>query len=470
MDLRRKIAQRRALEAERETAPPAAGAPLEPAIPARPEEGGDPLYQARVARLRGMLDGLIARHKERDTIQGRADDGATLRMRLGQHGVLPGAEHPSPHGPIHIVTQTLEPDHHHGKTPVGRARSASPEIVARLALDADLAGVDLSRMLFLDTETTGLAGGTGTLPFLTGVAWFEDQSMFVEQYLVRRPSEEAAMLGKLAEKLQHASCVVSYNGKSYDLPLLRSRYVMNRMPAPVEPPHIDLLHCARRLYRRRLGEVRLVTLEERLLGFRRERDIDGHEIPSLYWSALRAGDPSALLPVLEHNANDLIALAALLGAIVERYQHLHREDDPSDHFSLAVVAQRADDRDRARRFAEAAAEGGGDERVTIDALELTARLARAEKDHHRAEVALLRALEVAGPIAGLAAPLHLELAKLYEHRLRDPARALVHARCVHLIEGEAPARKRIARLERRLQRRTLGEQGHAETTAPAERE
>ena len=123
--------------------------------------------------------------------------------------------------------------------------------MASLALDPRLAGVDFRRVLYLDTETTGLAGGTGTVPFLVGLAWFEERSLRVHQLFLRRLGEEAPMLRVLAERMAESSCLVTFNGKSFDWPLLRTRFVLNRVPVPAELPHLDLLHCARRVFKHR---------------------------------------------------------------------------------------------------------------------------------------------------------------------------------------------------------------------------
>jgi uncharacterized protein len=433
MDLKRRLSQRRAIEAEVEASQPPPPPP--PAAPSKDEE-----HAARVARLRGMLDALISRQNA------RWRDEPAARSRPAQ--ALPGSERDTPLGKVHVISEILEPNHCHGRVAVARALAAKAEIISRLALDKELGTIDPRRLLYIDTESTGLNGGTGTVPFLIGLAWFSDESLTIEQFLLRRPGEEAPMLALLAERMRSASCIVSYNGKSYDLPLLQSRFVMSRLEPPPVLPHLDLLHCARRVFRRRLGEVRLVTIEQRLLGFRREYDVDGHEIPGLYWSAVR-GDPSTLSPIIEHNRNDVIALSAILGILADRYERLHREDDPSDHLGLAKVAARALDTDRAMQFAEAAAEGGGDSDLTVDALVLSARLARGREDYEAARVALERALATATSSLAISA-IHLALAKLFEHRLSDLSRALEHARFTSDAEGEEAHEKRVKRLDKKL--------------------
>ena len=418
---------------------------------ARPSEdalGGDESPEAerrvRITRLRGLIAQMEAGHRRELP---RRTPGAT------EHS-LPGAVRETLHGPIHVVERVLEPHHCHGRVPIARMLDADPACVASLALDPSLEHVDLERALFLDTETTGLSGGTGTLPFLVGLGWFENESLVLEQLLLRRPGEEAPILRHVAERLASASCLVTYNGKSFDWPLLRTRFILNRVPTPLPAAHIDLLHCARRVYKRRLGDVRLVNIETEVLGLRRDGDVDGSLIPGIYLSYLRSGEGGELAPVIEHNAKDIIALAAVLAILAERFATVNVADDARDHLGLAEVAARADDEERALAFARAAADGGGDDDVTCAALELAALLARRRRDPHAAARDLEAALVVAGPAHARTSSLHLALAKLAEHGLRDPARAISHARECAGAEGEAGASRRMSRLERKLARAT----------------
>lgn len=398
----------------------------------------------RVAQLRGLLSKMIA------------DEQRRLRERApateAPKAPLPGESVPTAHGPLQRVAEYLEPAHCHGRIPIARATRVCPRTVAKLALDEGLEGIDPRHLLFVDTETTGLSGGSGTIPFLIGLAWFEDESLRVEQLLLPTPGLEVPMLRRLAERIDAASAVVTYNGKAFDWPLLRNRFVLNRVPVATPAAHLDLLHCARRVYKRRLGQVRLVNLEEQVLGMRRERDIDGAEIPALFWELVRGGDGSVIAPVVEHNANDLIALAAILVRLVELYEELRPEDEPADRLGVAQVAVRAADVERAGRYAEAAAEGGGPDDVTADALWLAADLARKRGDLEARLALLHRGLETARRDEGRAARFHLALAKLYEHRLKDFDRALIHARAADLEEGGARSDHRVARILARMER------------------
>lgn len=400
--------------------------------------------KARVEKLRGLLGTMIAdekrRLRERPERQPRAP------------APLPGERVETSHGSLQRVAHYLEPGHHHGRVPIAHATRVSSQTVAKLALDPGLEAIDPARLLFVDTETTGLSGGSGTLPFLIGLAWFEDESLRIEQLVLPAPGEEVPMLRRLAERVAEASALVTYNGKSFDWPLLRNRFVMNRVPVATPAAHLDLLHCARRVFRRRLGRVRLVNMEEHVLGMRREDDIDGADIPALFWDLVRSGDGSLIAPVIEHNANDLIALAAILVIMVDLYEERRPQDEPADTLGAAQVALRADDGERADRLAAAAAGGGGPNDVTADALWLAAELARRREDHEAGVALLHRALEAAAADELRQSRFHLALAKLYEHRIRDLERALIHAQATDLEEGTAARDHRVARVVRKMEK------------------
>jgi len=398
---------------------------------------------ARLERLRSLI-GQVKQRDGRRRTEPNADAG-----QAADPGRLPGKEIITEYGPLQIVERWLEPEHRHGKVPVRAALEASPATVAELALDPCLAEVDLERLLILDTETTGLSGGTGTVPFLIGMAWFEQGVLRTEQLLLKSFGGEAPLLHRLAERLAWASCILSYNGKSFDWPLLRTRFILNRIAAPKTPPHLDLLHCVRRVFKPRIGEVRLTEVEKQVLGFYRDNDVDGSEIPGIYLRFLRGADPATLAPIIEHNAHDLIALAAILGKVARHFESVQPSDDPVDHLAYARVAARAQNTERALSFARAAAEGGGSEHVEVDALVLTAKLTRRHGDPGAAVAALQKALEAATD-PQVMAQIHLELAKLYEHKLRDPERAREHALYTGEAEGDEPRLKRLARLEKKL--------------------
>jgi uncharacterized protein YprB with RNaseH-like and TPR domain len=360
---------------------------------------------------------------------------------------LPGESSETPLGPLRRVCTLLETDHQHGAVPIARALEASPEDLALLALDPSLASVDFGRALYIDTETTGLAGGAGTLPFLIGMAWFEGGRLRVEQSLLERPGLEAPMLARLAERLRESSAVVSFNGKSFDWPLLRTRFILQRLAVPALPAHLDLLHCARRVYKRRLGSVRLIHLEEQVLGFTRIDDMPGELIPQTYLGFLRGHVPgAALAPILEHNRLDLVALAALLGELARRFCGERPLQDARDQLGFAGVAARGHAHARALDLARGAAAADLRGELAPEAQLLVGELHLRCGDPIAAERALLLAVEAACGDATRAGGAHLALAKLYEHRFKRFDAALAHAERAITHEGTQAAGRRVARL------------------------
>jgi uncharacterized protein len=376
---------------------------------------------------------------------------------------LPGERVSTPLGPLRIVRARYDVDHRHGASAPASALTAAADDLALIALDPSLAGLDITRALYLDTETTGLMGGTGTLPFLVGMAWFDAAGLHVEQLFLERPGEEAPILTRLAERIAVASSVVSFNGKSFDWPLLRTRFLMQRLPAPALPPHIDLLHCARRVFKRRLGSVRLTTLEREVLGFERVDDIDGAVIPELYLGYLRGRvAKSALCPVIDHNRMDLVALPTLLGELTARLCAEGKgARHAADSLGYAAVSARADAlglpsaRARAVAFAQHTAAIDVRGELAPEAHWIAGELHRRRGELAEACAAFHAAVEAAGDhgLCGEAsARAHLALAKLYEHKLGQPARALTHAEAARDAEDPGAHDRRLSRLRSKLVR------------------
>lgn len=383
--------------------------------------------------------------------------GPEARQRLPVETVATAA------GALHLRTLLHPVDHHHGTVRLANAARVATATVAKLALDPSLEGTDFSRALFLDLETTGLAGGTGTLPVVVGLAWFEDGAFQMEQLFLRRPGEERPMLARVAERLASASGVVTYNGKTFDWPLLRSRFVMNRMKAPSPPPHLDLLHCARRIFKWRGGGARLAEIEREVIGYHRVGDVDGALIPELYFRYLRSGNPGPLAPVLEHNVHDIRLLAALLAHLCEQFEAAPPAGDPRDLLGYAHLALRAEDLPRASAFSagvisqlQLPANSGraGARHLAAEALILSARVALRIGEPQVAADSLERALRGCRP--QVRSELHLALAKIYEHRLRDFASALRHAALTGPTEPDEDQARRLERLARRGARTAPG--------------
>src|SRR5579862_2604180 len=199
-----------------------------------------------------------------------------------------------------------------------------PAALSLLAPSAPKEVRDPAQWLFLDTETTGLAGGTGTYPFLVGIAWWDAGGLEVEQFFMRDLDEEHSLLLELSERMMTRPVLVTFNGKSFDWPLLETRYRMTRsIPAFTPKVHLDFLHPARQLWRLRLGSVRLKDLERhvlceegRALEWSRHDDIDSSLIPQIYFDYLRGGPAEPLAGIFHHNQMDLRGLGALGGKIL----------------------------------------------------------------------------------------------------------------------------------------------------------
>ncbi len=210
----------------------------------------------------------------------------------------------------------------HGNVRLGGVQEISPAALAIAGKDERLASLDLSRALFLDTETTGLAGGTGTVAFLLGIGRFEGEEFVVRQYFLRQPYEEAAMLKRLQTEVNDSNGLVTFNGKTFDIPLLRTRAVLHRLKIDFDRlRHFDVLHAARRLWKDQIESCSLNGLENSILRLRRSQDIPGALIPQIYFDFLRHGETAKLPEVFAHNRQDIVSMAALLVRIAQLVQH-----------------------------------------------------------------------------------------------------------------------------------------------------
>jgi uncharacterized protein YprB with RNaseH-like and TPR domain len=349
-------------------------------------------------------------------------------------------------GPLHSRIVRHGGEHRIGRIPVAPARRADANLLALLALDPRLASCDPAHALYLDTETTGLGPGAGTVAFLVGLAWFDPghdgapPGFVVEQLLVRRLGEEAPVLARIAERMRAASMLVTFNGKSFDMPVLRTRFVMGRMEIPIEPPHLDLVHVARRLHKARGVGASLGAVEREVLGFVRENDVPSGEVCACYLHFLRTSDPRALIGVVDHNAWDVVSMAALVGLYGEPLEGTQLE--AGDLVGVARTLKRAGSKELAYEVADAAvARGAGH-----DAKRVRAEIAKARGDKALA-LADFEALAESVDDPGV----RLELAKLYEHHAKDVARALALVE-VGTSEADAPSSRREARLRRKLEK------------------
>jgi uncharacterized protein YprB with RNaseH-like and TPR domain len=227
--------------------------------------------------------------------------------------LLPGKVTVTHDGSFFLYRESYRHDYHHGHHALADLLDHRAEVPARLAHDQRLSNLDFRRVAFVDTETTGLAGGTGTYAFLVGVGVFEDERFTVHQFFMRDYHEEPAQLHAVGELLDGLEAVVSFNGKSFDMPLLETRFIMNRQPPRLsDAPHLDLLPVARRFWKYRLESCALSSLEAEVLGVcRTQADVPGWLIPSLYSDYARSGDAREMPRIFYHNAQDILSLVTL---------------------------------------------------------------------------------------------------------------------------------------------------------------
>lgn len=263
-------------------------------------------------------------------------------------------------------------------------------VTARDAERAVLEAADPNKWLFLDTETTGLAGGTGTYAFLVGLAWWDAGGLQVEQFFMRDHAEEHSVLTEIARHLRERRVLVTFNGKSFDWPLLETRFRMTRaIPVPALAAHLDLLHPARQLWRLELGSVRLADLERRVLGaeslgWSRQYDIDSSRIPEFYFDYLRGGPAEPLAGVFQHNRMDLRGLAALAGCIFRILTQPEAIEPNAETalglYAISSILNRRGQSVRARVLYERALAAGLPAPVDLRARHELARLAKRERD------------------------------------------------------------------------------------------
>lgn len=390
-----------------------------------------------------------------------------------------------------VVETRREPSWAHGNETVGALAGRLADAAAEASLVAGSPAP--SPFVFFDLETTGLSGGAGTYAFLFGCGSFEDTGAFVtRQHLLVRFEQERALLASVARELARAGALVSFNGKSFDAPILETRYLYHRLEwTGAGLPHVDMLHTARRFWRREGGadatesSCSLIALEQQLLGMRRQGDVPGPEIPSRYFHFVRTGDARPLGAVFEHNRLDLLSLAALAA----RALHLVRlgpdaTRDPREALALGHVYGRAGLAARARSaylrtvsltgasmgmsnasmaFSDAsmaftdasmAFTDASMASLRIDALRALALASRRSRAYDEAAGYWRQILDVRGGPRHVAREASEALAIHHEHRLRDlaAARAFALRSLDNGTRWNEAVRHRLARIDRKLER------------------
>ena len=391
------------------------------------------------------------------------------------------------YGAVLTVDRRYEADRWHGAEQIGNCELDDFEPLRALdarfgaawqATDALSPEPRAQSPLFFDLETTGLNGGAGTVAFLVGCAWFDCGALQVRQFVLTSLAAERALLEALRAQLEAAPFVASYNGRTFDAPLMDVRWAFHRLPSPFETkPHFDMLPPARRLWKHR-GErpsgalerfraaeggerpvdarsgCSLMAFERQLLGFRRVGDVPGFEIPSRYFHFLRTGDASGLESVLEHNRLDLVSLAVLTARAARLVRGGHEAcADARESLALGRVYEQTGRVADARACYERAADAG-DRATRADALSRLAISLRRERRHEDAAAVWRRLLDGRPPRTKTLLPLERlaveALAVHHEHREKDLALAKKFAEALNDENGDEQIRRRLHRLERKM--------------------
>ncbi len=351
-----------------------------------------------------------------------------------------------------LLKRTVYPfTYHHGSVTLASLQSKGLLPLSAFTPEECDDRIDLSQLVFFDTETTGL-GGVGVVPFLCGCGSWTPEGFEVRQYVIPDYSDEAAMLEILAAEFGDDKWIVSYNGLAFDLPILRDRMIVNRIARQIpQAGHIDLLHGTRRLFRRRLADCTLTNIERRLFNFHRAGDIPGYLIPSVYFEWLASESLDLMPDVVEHNCLDIVSLTFLADHIARAFATEGRSLSESDDLhSLARVYGRRRRNDRVTEIFERLTEQDSE---LEDDVVLFHASAFKRSGHWTQAVALWRRLERSNSREGYRA--NLELAKYYEHQCKDIQRAADCAKrardiCPYGTTHQTQLRRRLSRLTVKL--------------------
>jgi uncharacterized protein len=355
----------------------------------------------------------------------------------------------------HFQMERLYAGHkRHGSADIGALAELPESLLDALGND-EIANAPPERWAFLDTETTGLLGNSGTYAFLIGVGRITAEGFRVRQFFMREYMEERSVLAALDSHLSQFDVLITYNGKTYDQPLLETRYRMTRHKAPfARLGHLDLLHGARRLWKLRLENCRLVQLEQQILGVEREGDLPGELIPYVYFEYLRSREAQRLVPIFHHNAMDILTLACLTAIVPVAFRHTDVESlsrvgvrRGEDLAGIARWLAATDEHDAAIEMFQRAVDAGLPDKLLFRAIWDIAML---EKKLARTQAALRGFTELAGCRNDYRVAALEELAKYYEHEERNYGIALEFTRQALGYETSASLQRRRERLERRV--------------------
>jgi len=336
--------------------------------------------------------------------------------------ILSGKFIKTPFGQSFVRENFFPNDYMCGDTLLSQIFKSSTHKLSHLVGDKRISEIDIRKTVFLDTETTGLSGGAGTFIFLIGLGYFTENQFCVRQYFMRDYDEEQALLSALNELLLKFESVITYNGKSFDLPLMETRFIMSGMEMNLKnPAHLDLLYPVRRLWKRRLENCSLSTVEREILGVYRENDVPGYLVPEIYFRYLRTGDARDIKGVFEHNLQDILSLVVLTAKINDFFKEpLNKNFYPLDIFSLGKIYDKRKEYIKSSFYYNEALKCNLPEEEFLETLKLISFVYKRQEKWEEAEKAWKETINKSREFIYYP---YEELAKYYEHHLKDYKKA-----------------------------------------------
>ncbi len=331
----------------------------------------------------------------------------------------------TPAGDTFLTKEHFPPEYRYGEMALADILSIPTYPAHLLSKDERLRELDFRKALFLDTETTGLSGGTGTFAFMVGLGFFQEDQFLVHQFFMRDYSEERASLSLLKNFIDSFQFLVTFNGRQYDIPLLETRFILSRMPSKIrEMPNFDLLYPSRKIWKGAYENCRLVTLESQLLGVERTDDIPSEWIPYLYFDYVQTGDARKIQQVFYHNQMDILSMVVLAGRIHLIYHdpQAARPRKGIEHFALGRLFWEHGQREKAIPCFEIALKRCDDDL----SWEVMKWLSMAFKKTGQGEKARSLWEEMLSWSYKKEVFPYIELAKYHEHRLKDWSKAMAY--------------------------------------------
>jgi len=368
----------------------------------------------KIAQLKKNIDKIDQSQKEKSL--------KTVETEVKIEEVISGKFVSTPFGDSFIRENYFPRDYRCGEVELFQIFQSSAKTISSLARDDRLKEIDINKTIFLDTETTGLAGGAGTYIFLVGVGYFEGDQFCVRQYFMRDYNEERALLSALNDLLANFKAVVTYNGKTFDLPLMESRYIMSGMKMSLKNPyHFDLLYPARRLWKRRLESCSLSTVEREILKVSRDDDVPGYLIPEIYFRYLQTKDARAIKQVFEHNLQDILSLVALVSRMCFLVEDpLNNTEYGMDIFSIGKMFDEEKKYGQSTHYYTEALKHNLAEEEILEILRLSSFAYKRQGKWEEAEKIWKEIIERSPEFIYYP---YEELAKYYEHYLKDYQKA-----------------------------------------------